>query len=201
MQKTKYKAHPTLFNNTPLVQRPGQLSVVVGDYFEEASLKLFNLKRLCINSTHDVCPDLCNEEGSFFIESKASNLKSGGIAVKKDQVYCYRDLVDFHFPDIYDINPVFKIDLKYCLWFYDADLQTPEVDEIREILSTSIKKCIVVNFDVIWDLMRDSTVRFNKRIKYNTILKSIKDKPKRRTMRTLNVYDKETLNFEQIEVQ
>jgi hypothetical protein len=166
-QKSKIPFDPTLFNNTKYIRSSKHLAVAVGDFFEEATAKMFNFNRLCINSTQQACPDLVNEKKSIYLESKASSLKNG-VVIKKEQLQHYNDFKNCHFPTLNTENPVFDIDIKYCLWFYEADLNHKDPDVIKERLSQNITHCYFVGIDIINSLMTEN-IQYCKRLKHKAL--------------------------------
>jgi hypothetical protein len=57
----------------------------VGDFFEEKITEIFNLIRIDPRSLGNV-PDLISEDGSFFVEVKASSYSNGGV-INREQLF------------------------------------------------------------------------------------------------------------------
>jgi len=64
---------------------------LVGDFFENKLIKLFDLVRL--DSNRGINPDLASKDNSFFVEVKASSYLNGGV-INKGQLYRFDRIVD-----------------------------------------------------------------------------------------------------------
>lgn len=194
IQSFKYNNQLQLFNNYRLITNKKQLTTVVGDYFEEATKNLIGLKRLNIHSKCNSCPDLCDDIRTNFFESKASNYSSGGAAIKLSQFNQHVNLRDFWFPSIYEINPIFIINIYYILWYYDGDCFHKKIEVVRKKLSDSIKYCFILPLDDINQLFGNKDVKHNKRLRLNLVKDYIKAANYHRKV-SLTVYGNKTKRF------
>ena len=66
--------------------------LVVGNFFEEKTIQLFDLIRTDPNASGTV-PDLTSRDGSFFVEVKSSSYNNGGV-IKQRQLYEFDRIMD-----------------------------------------------------------------------------------------------------------
>ena len=165
-----------MFLNDSVIKSPQQLAVIIGDYFEEASKNLLNYKRLCTNCEEEVCPDLVSLDGKTYIESKACKVINAA-PIKTEQLQYYKDFVDFNFPFKDDPNPVFKVGVKYMIWFYgDYKAQKFKEDVHKEVSKTEIS-CYLIPLDLIlfWCTKAETQVQRIKKSFLDFYIDSIDD--------------------------
>lgn len=196
MQKTKTFS-PPLFYYKGFINSYRDRNVLIGDIFEEFTKNLLKLRRLSVNCTEEVCPDLVNQDKSVFVEAKAGR-EDNGIAIKKEQYEYYKDFVDLHFPSVYDLYPVFKIKLYYAFWIYnDIDLDRYKKEEsIQEVLSQNVKCLYTIPLDNVWELLKDKHATICYRIRLKDLISRIDQMlPKKFTVST-EAYSFKTNTFD-----
>lgn len=131
---------------------------IVGDFFEEATSKLFNkeAKRLEVTNECEICPDLQEAtRGEFFIECKASkdsyyknDKPRGYFKMLKERVTSYKNFLGVYFPVSKVEDPDFEPVLIYAFWVYDigkikvGDFKS--VDELFDGLAKAkISLCLI----------------------------------------------------------
>lgn len=135
-----------LFNTSRKIKHFRDCNFIIGDFFEEASSKLLDFKRLSVNPLEETCPDLISRDSTVYLESKAG-FKSWKL--RRAQLTNYQFFKKYYFPDV-DSPPIFKISLYFVLWLYDWRFTAPDFPEnIQQSLSKSIISCYILDFDFI----------------------------------------------------
>lgn len=155
MQKPKTPEHPVLFHYTRIMGKKN-IPLIVGDFFEEATKHLLTkhykmwTQRYSVDPTESVSPDLIDSTGNWYIESKASLLKSSA-KIRPEQLANYNDLCLYHFPDINDPNPQFVKDALFFFWFYEIDKFPGKIviESLRKKLASGCVTCYCLRLEDI----------------------------------------------------
>lgn len=148
----KIPFEPSLFLHKKHIVNSNQRVVIIGDFFEEATAKLFNYERICLNSEYDCIPDLMNRETKVYIESKAG---VKGFAIRKDQFKLFVD----NFPELY-----------FCLWYYNPrEYPSTKPEKIQQVLAHSVVTLYTLHITCMQQLMEGATGVNAKRLNIKTV--------------------------------
>jgi len=88
----KLRHYNNLFIVLKIYQTMYNVRLVIGDFFEQKVMQLFNLNRTDIHSK-GIFPDLTSKDYSFCVEVKSSSYSNGGV-IKEKQLYAFDDIIN-----------------------------------------------------------------------------------------------------------
>jgi len=142
-----------LWDNTPITKWQ-QTSIIIGDFYEEASKNLLTLGENKIkryDTSGELCPDLVEDNHhEFYVESKAHGPAGSRFVIYTKQLIAYRAFLNTYFPEKPE-SQSFDPALLYIFWIH----RVPKVsdcadrDSLRKALAEAGTDCFVLDFDTM----------------------------------------------------